>query len=193
LFLDGDSRKDLLAKVLEVAVEVPALAVAAGWVSHWRRVLAASYRSFGTYEKFAARLRELGCSVQTQTIRLWVIGVTIGPEDPQDVSRVGHAAGDQALLSQHSEVVRAMRSLRGAHVKLGRRLAELAVNIGAAASAGHVGRDEVIDERSGLTVADFQDSLDLVVVRSIDPVGEVPLVVTGRLQGATEDSSDEQT
>lgn len=191
LFLDGDSRKDLLAKVLEVAVEVPALAVAAGWVSHWRRVLAVSYRSFGTYEKFAARLRELGCSVQTQTIRLWVVGVTIGPEDPQDVFRVGQVAGDQALLNQHSEVVRAMRSLRGAHVKLGRRLADLAVHVGAAAAAGHVRRDEVIDERSGLTVADFQDSLDIVAVRSIDVLGDMPLVITGRLQGATEDGNDE--
>jgi len=191
LFLDGDSRKDLLAKVLEVAVEVPALAVAAGWVSHWRRVLATSYRSFGSYEKFAIRLRDAGCTVQTQTIRLWVIGVTIGPEDAQDVLRVGRVAGDEVLLKHHPEVVRAMRSLRGAHVTLGRRLAELAVHVGAAAAAGHVDRDEVIDERSGLTVADFQDSLDLVTVRSLDPVGDVPLVITGRLQGA-EGKDDEQ-
>lgn len=190
LFLDGDSRKDLLGKVLEVAVEVPALAVAAGWVSHWRRVLAASYHSFGTYEKFAARLRELGCAVQTQTIRLWVIGVTIGPEDPEDVLRVGRVAGDEVLLNHRQEVVRAMRSLRGAHAQLGRRLAEIAVHVGAAAVAGHIARDEVIDERSGLTVADFQDSLDLVTVHSVDPAGDVPLVITGRLQGMAEDGND---
>jgi hypothetical protein len=190
LFLDGDSRKDLLGKVLEVAVEVPALAVAAGWVSHWRRVLAASYRSLGTYEKFAARLREFGCAVQTQTIRLWVIGVTIGPEDPEDVLRVGRVAGDEVLLNHRQEVVRAMRSLRGAHAQLGRRLAEIAVHVGAAAAAGHIARDEVIDERSGLTVADFQDSLDLVTVQSVDPAGDVPLVITGRLQGMAEDGDD---
>jgi hypothetical protein len=175
---------------LEVAVEVPALAVAAGWVSHWRRVLAASYRRFVTYEKLAASLREQGCMLQTQTIRLWVIGVTIGPEDPQDVWRVGRVATDEVLLTHHAEVVRAMRSLRGAHVQLGRRVSDLALHVGAAAAAGHLSRDEVIDERSGLTAADFQDSLDLLTVRSIEPVGDVPFVITGRLHEGAEDDDD---
>lgn len=190
LFLDGDSRKDLLAKVLEVAVEVPALAVAAGWVSHWRRVLSASYRGFGTYERLAAGLRDQGCSVQTQTIRLWVVGITIGPEDAEDVRRVGLVAGDEVLLNHHGEVVRAMRSLRGAHAQLGRRLSDLARHVGAAAAAGYLARDEVIDERSGLTVADFQDSLDLLTVSVVDAVGEVPFVITGRLHEGGEDDRD---
>ena len=186
LFLDGDSQKDLLAKVLEVAGEIPALAVAAGWVGHWRRVLAASYGRFGSYERFATSLRDQGCSVQTQTVRLWVIGTTIGPEDADDVRRVGLVADDEALLSHHGEVVRAMRSLRGAHTKLGRRLSDLALQVGAAAAAGHLARDEVIDERSGLTVADFQDSLDLVTVRAREDLGDVPFAITGRLHEAGE-------
>ena len=181
LFFDGDSRKDLLGKVLEVAVEVPALAVAAGWVGHWRRVLASAYRRFGSYEAFAAPLREQGCTVQTQTVRLWVIGVTIGPEDAEDVRRVGSVMGDAALLSAHQEICRGMRSLRGAHVQLGKRLSELARQVAPAAAAGRLASDEVIDERSGLTAADFRDSMEILTVSAIEPVGEVPYMVVGRL------------
>jgi hypothetical protein len=187
LFFDGDSRKDLLAKVLEVAVEVPALAVAAGWVAHWRRVLVGGYRRFGSYRSFAAALREHGCAVQTQTVRLWVVGVTIGPEDEEDVHRVGLVTEDGALLGGHREVCRAMRSLRGAHSRLGKRLSEVARQVGSAAAAGRLASDEVVDERSGLTAADFQDSLDILTVRRMEPAGDVPYIVVGRLNDTKEE------
>jgi hypothetical protein len=181
VFVDGDSRKDLLSKVLEVAETVPALAVAAGWVTHWRRILASAYERFGTYESFATSLRRLGCSVQTQTIRLWVIGVTIGPDDDEDVRRVGAVAQDAALTTHFAEVCRAMRSLRGAHVRLGKRVSELALTVGSAAAAGRVASDEVIDERSGLTAADFVDSVCILTVESVQHVGDVPAGLLGRL------------
>lgn len=190
LFFDGDSRKDLLAKVLEVAEGVPALAVAASWLSHWRRVLAGAYRRFGSYGAFASALRGRGCTVQTQTVRLWVVGVTIGPEDEEDVHRVGLVTDDAVLLGGHAEVCRAMRSLRGAHVRLGRRLSEIARQVGSAAAAGRVAADEVVDERSGLTAADFQDSMDILTVRLVEAAGDVPYMVVGRLNEAEEEGFD---
>jgi len=181
LFFDGDSRKDLLAKVIEVAEEVPGLAVAGAWLSHWRRVLASAYRRFGSYAEFTSALVREGCSVQPQTVRLWVIGKTIGPDDEDDVRRVGVVSTDEALLAGHREVCRAIRSLRGAHVRLGQRLSDMARSVGTAAVAGRIARDEVVDKRSGLTAADFQDSIDLLTVSSIEPAGSVPYVVVGRL------------
>jgi hypothetical protein len=191
LFLDQDSRKDLLAKVLEVAVEVPALAVAGGWVAHWRRMLVEGYRRFGTYERFASALRKHGCSVQTQTVRLWVVGVTIGPENEQDVYRVGLVTDDPVLIDQHAEVHRAMRSLRGAHQSLGRRLSEVARQIGPSVAAGRLASDELVDERSGLTAADFEESVDILTVSSIEPVGDVPYLVVGRLNESDEEDFDD--
>jgi hypothetical protein len=189
LFFDGDSRKDLLAKVIEVAVEVPALAVAAGWVAHWRRVLGAAYGKFGSYGVFAEALRDQGCMVQDQTIRLWVIGTTIGPDDEEDVHRVGVVMDDDVLRDNHDEVCRAIRSLRGAHVSLGQRLSEVAMRVGSAAAAGLLDADEVVDERSGLTVADFQESVDILVVHSTEVVGEVPYLLVGNLN---EDSEEQE-
>jgi hypothetical protein len=184
LFLDEDSRKDLLAKVLEVAGEVPELAVDAAWVGHWRRLLWAAYQRFGTYDRFASALRANGCTLETQTIRLWVVGATMRPDDRENVRRVGIVTEDQVLLDHHAVVYRAMSSLRGAHVRLTGRLADMARHLGPAAAAGRLAADEVVDERSGLTAADFQDSIDIQTVQNIQPAGDVPYIVIGRLNRA---------
>lgn len=181
LFFDGDSRKDILAKIIEVAEEVPELALAGAWLGHWRRVLAGAYRRFGTYVAFTTALAREGCSVQPQAVRLWVIGNTIGPDDEEDVRRVAVVSGDQALLGAHREVCRAIRSFRGAHLRLSQRVSDMALRVGPAAVAGLIAPDEVVDERSGLTAADFLDSIDLLTVSSIDPAGPVPYVIVGRL------------
>lgn len=194
LFLDGDGRKDLLAKVIEIAVDVPALAVAAAWTGHWRNVLAAAYRRFGSYHALTVALAKHGCTVQTQTVRLWVVGVTIGPEDDDDVRRVGVVMGDTALRDGYAEVCRAFRSLRSAHVRLGKRLSEMAMRVGSAASTGRLDGDEVVDERSGLTVADFQESVEVLTVREMELVGDVPYVLVGRLndEAITEEFDDDK-
>ena len=113
--------------------------------------------------------------------------MTIGPDDEHDVRRVGEVMGDSVLSQKHHEVCRAMRSFRGAHVKLGRRLAETARLVGPAAVVGHRSLDEVIDERSGLTAADFQDAIEILTVESVEPMGEVPSASTGRLRGPEEE------
>ncbi|MGH9090800.1 MAG: DrmE family protein [Acidimicrobiales bacterium] len=192
LFFDGDSRKDLLAKVIEVAVEVPALAVAAGWVAHWRRTLGVAYRVFGSYPAFADALLAEGCTVQDQTVRLWVIGVTIGPEDDDDVRRVGVVMDDPVLRDRHDEVCRAIHSLRGAHVRLSQRLSDLARKVGSAAEAGLMDADEVVDERSGLTVADFRESVDILTVSAVESAGDVPYVLIGTVNGPESEEEDEE-
>lgn len=190
IFFDGDGRKDLLSKVIEVAGEVPALAVAAGWVAHWRRVLYTAYRRFGSYHEFTHALAAQGCAVQTQTVRLWVVGVTIGPEDDLDVHRVGVVMDDAALRDSYTEVCRAFRTLRGAHVRLGRRLNNMAMRVGSAAAMGSLDGDEVVDERSGLTVADFRESVEVLTVQDIEEAGDVPYVLVGRLTHDRETGED---
>lgn len=182
VFIDGDARKDLLGKVIEVASAVPALAVASAWLGHWRRVLADLYARLGAYERLRSALARHGCLLQAQTIRLWVVGTTIGPDDSQDVRRVGLVAGDAALTDGYKQVDQAMRSLRGAHSRLGRRLAELTRRVGTAVAVGLADADEIVDETSGLSGADFQDALDIVTVRNIETGVSTRFVVTGVLR-----------
>jgi hypothetical protein len=74
-------------------------------------------------------------------------------------------------------------------VKLGKRLTALARHVGSAAASGHLGADEVVDETSGLTASDFQDSVDIVTVKSVEEVGDMPGLFVGRLNNEEEDLS----
>ena len=191
VFLDGDARKDVLAKVLEVAKEIPHLATAATWVEYWRDGLRRGKQRFGTYNAFADELRARGCEKQPQTVRLWVIGHTIGPNDPLDVRRVGEALEDVALRDHHEIVYQGITAFRGAHAHLMQRVGALAIQVGAAATAGAIRADEVIDERSGITAADFQGCLEILRVRSLARVGVVPAAVVGRLHESREREMDQ--
>lgn len=186
VFLDGDARKDILGKVLEVAKEIPHLATAATWVEYWRDALRRGRQRFGTYSSFADALHARGCRRETQTVRLWVIGAVIGPLDPLDVRRVGEALDDAPLRDHHATVYGGIDAFRKAHAQLMQRVGALALQVGPAASAGAMRADEVIDERSGLTAADFQGCVEILRVCSIVPVGLVPVAILGRLHDARE-------
>jgi hypothetical protein len=179
VFIDGDAHKTLLAKLLDVAEHVPGLAVGAGWHSHWRSVLQRAYERHGSYNGLARALAAVGCRVQGQTVRLWCVGVTIGPDDFEDVRRVGEIAGDPVLLTQAGEVWRAMQTLRNAHVKVGKRLAALARAIGPAAGTGRLPADEVIDPVSGLTAGDLGAAVTMVRLTRLERVPAVPTVLAG--------------
>jgi hypothetical protein len=117
-------------------------------------------------------------------VRLWVVGATIGPQDPLDLRRVGEAIGDSPLRDHHAAVYGGIEAFRRAHATLMERVGALALQVGPAASAGAVPRDEVIDEASGLTAADFQGCIEILRIRSIEPVGPVLIAVVGRLHEA---------
>jgi hypothetical protein len=179
VLLDGDARKDVLGKVLEVAKDIPQLAAAATWVEYWRDALRRAKQQFKTYEFMADRLWALGCRRESQTVRLWVIGATIGPIDPADVKRVGQALRDAALKDHHETVYAGIEAFRKAHAELMRRVGALAVHVGPTA---HIRPDQVIDERSGLTAADFQGCVEILRIRAIEPAGVVPQAAVGRLR-----------
>jgi hypothetical protein len=186
VLIDGDAHKTLLAKLLDAAENIPALALASGWHGHWRATLEHARERAGSYAALTRRLGALGCRVQAETVRLWCTGATIGPDDPADLGRVGEAASDPVLTAQAAEVWRAMRTLRGAHVRAGRRLAALARVIGPAAGDGRLPADEVIDPASGLTAGDLGAAVVVLLVTRIEAAEAVPLVLAGARRQARE-------
>lgn len=186
LLVDDDAHKTLFDKIQEAAENIPALAIASGWLGHWTAMLHNAHTRFGSYRAVAQELGRLGCSVQAQTVRLWCVGATIGPEDPEDVRRLGLLLDDPVLTDHHMKVWQAMRTLRGAHIKLGRRLAGLVRSLGPAVEDGRLRGDEVVDEASGLTAADLESAVVMLKVIKIDRVPEVPHVLAGARRQPTE-------
>lgn len=186
VFLDGDARKDVLDKVLEVSKDIPHLATSATWVEYWRGALQRGKQKFGTYTALTDALYQRGCLRESQTVRLWVVGKTIGPSDPLDVKRLGEAIDDVPLRDHHATVYQGIDAFREAHAQLMQRVGALALHVGSAASAGAINADQIIDERSGLTAADFQGCVEILRIASISPAGNVPLAAVGRLHEARE-------
>ena len=58
----------------------------------------------------------------------------------------------------------------------------LPADVGAAAATGAVAPDEVVDERSGLTAADFDAAVEVFMVRSTQPAGQTPYFLIGRVR-----------
>jgi hypothetical protein len=180
VFIDDDAGKSLLGKVIEVFSAVPELAVASAWVGHWRECLARAYSRCGSYAGLRRALAELGCAVQDQTVRLWCLGETIGPDDRDDVRRVGELLDDRVLLTKLPDVWRAIRTLRGAHGRLKTRFASLARVSGPAAAQGRLRADEILDEASGLTAADIESAIVMVTVNRVERADAVPRLLVGR-------------
>ena len=153
--------------------------MASGWHECWRAALQRAFARTGSYAALARSLAALGCRVQAQTVRLWCVGVTIGPDDREDLARVGETAGNPVLAAQAAEVWRAMQTLRNAHVRVGRRLAALARAIGPAAGDGRLPADEVIDPASGLTAGDLGAAVTVLRVTQIEPAAAVPVILAG--------------
>lgn len=182
--IDDDTRKTLLAKVLEVAEDIPELAVAAAWVDPWRRTMASVRARYGTYTAFADELRKRGSSARsTVAIRFWCVGVTLGPHDPDDVRRVGELVGEPVLRDHFREVWTAMETFRGAHTRLGARLGHLVRRVGPAAHLDQFDEDTIVDERSGLTISDFKGCAELLEVATVATVQEaVPTFLLGHVR-----------
>jgi hypothetical protein len=183
--IDGEAKKDLLAKVVEVAAGIPELAEAASWIGLWRAALYRAHRRFGTYTDLAVTLHRLGCERTATAVRLWVVGQTIGPRDPTDIRRVASCLEDTLLLKNAANVQSAMRVLRGAHRELGQRIGHIARTVGAATVAGSVSADELIDRRTGLTAGDFREAIEIVEIASISEPIRTPWVLTGRLTASS--------
>jgi hypothetical protein len=180
--VDQDPRKMLLDKVIEQAGTVPEYAMLAELVKQWRTVLRRGYAQHGTYAALHAALADEGVNVGDQAVATWVRGNTIGPMDRENVRRVGVALGDDVLAKHYKTVCNAISTLRGIHVKLGRRVGDLVVREGVAGAVGGRGVDEVVDEVSGLTVGDFRGCVEFLTIADIRHFGTVPTQMLGTLR-----------
>jgi len=184
--VDEDPRKDLLDKVIEQAGSVPEYAALGEFVRVWRNAMRRGYLEHGTYGELHRVLAEHGVDVGEAAVGTWVRGSVIGPNDRENVRRVGEALGNENLLRNHGLVCNAITTLRGVHVKLGRRVGDLATREGVAGAVGIRGVDEIVDDVSGLTVGDLRSCVQFLKIAEISHFGTVPAQMLGMLRSPDE-------
>ncbi|MFA5135861.1 MAG: DrmE family protein [Patescibacteria group bacterium] len=84
----------------------------------WRESLKKSYEGYQKdYQEFLQDLRQKGCRRHSATIRIWLTDENIiGPHDESDLDIITAAIKDEVLTTKLSQVKRAIKEVRNAHL-----------------------------------------------------------------------------
>jgi hypothetical protein len=103
------------------------------------------------------------------TLRQWLWGNTLGPDDPEDLRRLAEVLDMDFVKQYYRRIDEAAQRIRGLHrglaIRLNSWLKQQVAGVG-------VGADDsdVIDERLGLTFGDFRSSLLVLQVQTVTTV-----------------------
>ena len=95
----------------------------------------------------------------------------IGPEDPEDIRRIGKLARDPLVERQYRRIDAAVRQVRSLHVRLGSLLSAAMTD---AMSGGGVNLEKLRELLGGIDPTELLDEFELRVVRSVEEPEEVP-------------------
>jgi hypothetical protein len=99
-------------------------------------------------------------------VHFWIKGKVIGPNENENVRRIGEIYGQKMLIDNYSEIVAAIQRLRGIHQSLSRKLRWLIPRAGVASEIDNA-EDPIVDEELNLYLEDFADTVSLERVHSI--------------------------
>jgi hypothetical protein len=167
-------RTDLFDRIVELAEGQPEMAYLARFRQAWRDAVQglAHQHVRGQrvdYESILTKLQRAGATIQSAlTVRFWVEGYVIGPEDPRSVEAVGSVAGAEGLVRNAKNFDKAFRRIRGLRQGIGRRLNTAIRRQFKDFAAGTAkGRGEVIDGRLGIPLEEIIETIDLAEVVSV--------------------------
>ena len=170
LVIHGQKRQSLYDLVISRVHNHPAMEIHLALIGKWQEELAESFRAHRrigwNYQDVLAKIREQGSQItSTQTIRLWVLGQVIAPEDPKDLLRLSRSMNMRFVEQYYSRINVAAHRIRGLHIGLSIRLNRwLKEQVTSTTDADF----EVFDEELGLSFQDFRDSLEIHTVESVE-------------------------
>ena len=169
LVIHGQRRQSLYELVISRVHNHPAMEIHLALIGQWQEELAESFRArrrIGwTYQDVLTRIRAQGSQISsTQTIRLWVLGQVLAPDDPKDLLRLARTMDMRFAEQYHSRINVAAQRIRGLHIglsiRLNRWLKDQVTNVAE--------QDfEIFDDELGLSFQDFRDSLRIHTVESV--------------------------
>ena len=172
LVIHGQKRQSLYDLMISRVHNHPAMEIHLALIGKWQEELAESFkrrRLLGwTAEDVLIKMQQQGSSItSTQTIRLWVTGQVLAPEDPKDLLRLAKSMDLRFVQEYHARIDRAARRIRGLHRGLSTRLNRwLREQVASTTDTDF----EIFDDELGLSFQDFRDSMTIHIVESVDEI-----------------------
>jgi hypothetical protein len=167
LYIEGQKRQNLYDLILSRVHTHPAFRIHLALIRRWQDDLRLAYKSREetlSTDEILGHLQDRGSHiVTTLTVRNWLNGLCLCPDDPEDLRRLAEIMNLGFVTDQYRKIHKAAQRIRGLHIGLGLRLCGWLEG----AANGSDDENEVFDQELGLTFADFKTSLVVLTVRSV--------------------------
>lgn len=183
VFVDRAVGRTLYELMHDQLVRSPIVGSAASIVRLWHRALAEGYRrSRLTFETLLKRLQTAGSGITShQTVRSWIRGGVLGPQDLDNVERIaatlGIARKDGRILE---EVKRAVTGLRRVHRSFARIVYRTIQAAGSGAQLSDA--EEQLLEEHGLQLRDLREAVSVLTVAEVSQEPEMVAVTEVGIQ-----------
>jgi hypothetical protein len=168
VYMQGQRRQNLYDLIVSRVHKHVAFQVHLSLIRRWQDDLRLAYLAQVPHlsvDEILARLRTLGSDIKWPiTIRSWINGERLCPDDPEDLNRIAQLMDLKFVASQYRRIHKAAIRIRGIHIGLALRLNSWLER----ACADSESDDEIFDQELGLTFGDFRHSLVVLTVVSLE-------------------------
>ena len=168
----GGGRQELFSRLVTATHQSQELQTFEVLFARWRQACWSAHAAAGhSWTKLEGRMRELGSQVTGQSPRTWALGRVLGPEDPENIRRIGTIAGDPLVEGQYKRIDAMVRQVRSLHMRLGALLSNA---MSEALSGGGSNLEQLRALLGGMDPSELLDEFELRSVRSVGAPEQVP-------------------
>ncbi len=168
----GEGREELFSRLVSATHETETLQTFEVMFTRWRQACWMAYEAAGSsWRNLEHRMREEGCRLTWQSPRTWASGAVLGPEDPEDIRRIGKIAGDPLVEGQFRRIDATVRQVRSLHIRLGSLLSAAMTEAIRGEGPSLQKLQQVL---GGIDPTELLDEFELRVVRAVGNPEEIP-------------------
>lgn len=173
LFIKGQKRQSLYDLLISQIHTHPAVEIKIALINRWHEEFSRGYERESKYNgltvgKLLEDLMEHGSQITSpQTVMLWLQGATLCPSDPEDLLRIAKILNLPFVNKHYLHIYSAAQKIRGIHAGFSRRLNNWLLNQATGILQDADLNYDFIDEKLGVTLSDFKESLLVLTVRSV--------------------------
>lgn len=192
ILVENSTKKTIVSSIISKVRSDPKMTTVIFYQKYWIKCLRDGvFEQKDTPNTLLEKLQERGAkSPETPTaVYLWLKEAVLGPQDPENIRRIGEIYNKELLIRDWKLVAAAIKRLRGIHRGLARKLYHL-IPEAAIEYDNQESENTIIDEELELSLEDFRNSISLEIVTSCEKVGEIPLCQLDKLNFDAQGKND---